>query len=92
MSLYVRIKRKTATVFLHVEPPETFAQIKERCGQVFSTPPSEINLFSGSIEAPSELPDAATIGDHQIENDAVIYMVFKKGDSWEEIDIDAGET
>jgi len=39
-------------------------------------------------QQPVELADLATVGDQQIENDAVIFMVFKKGgDSWENIEL-----
>lgn len=50
------------------------------------------------------LPDSATIADHEIANDAVLYVVFRKAgkedaddaededDCWEPIDIVSGKT
>ena len=33
-SQYVRVKRKSQTIFLHVEPTDSFALVKEKLGAV----------------------------------------------------------
>ena len=33
-SMYVRVKRGNQTVFLHVEPTDSFALVKEKLGEV----------------------------------------------------------
>jgi len=50
MSMYVRIKRKNQTVFMHVEPPDTFGSIKAKCGEVFDVPAASINLYAGTTD------------------------------------------
>jgi uncharacterized protein YcgL (UPF0745 family) len=47
MSMYIRLKRKSQTVFLHVEPSNTFQQVKQRVAELFSMPdPSHIMLVA----------------------------------------------
>eukprot|EP00640_Fibrocapsa_japonica_P005285 CAMPEP_0113941342 /NCGR_PEP_ID=MMETSP1339-20121228/7281_1 /TAXON_ID=94617 /ORGANISM="Fibrocapsa japonica" /LENGTH=102 /DNA_ID=CAMNT_0000945457 /DNA_START=91 /DNA_END=399 /DNA_ORIENTATION=+ /assembly_acc=CAM_ASM_000762 len=89
MSMYVRVKRKNQTVFLHVEKSDNFAVLKQRCGEVINVNPSCIALYA-TPDKSKELVDMATVGDQQIENDSVIYMVTKKEgtESWEEIDVE----
>ena len=36
-SMYVRVKRGTQTVFLHVEPTDSFAVVKQKLGKVRGT-------------------------------------------------------
>ena len=38
-SQYVRVKRKSQTIFLHVEPTDSFALVKEKLGAVRLPPP-----------------------------------------------------
>lgn len=35
MSMYLRLKRKNQTVFMHVEPSDSFASIKQRIAELF---------------------------------------------------------
>lgn len=47
MSMYIRLKRKSQTVFLHVEPSNTFLQLKQRIAEIFSiADPAHIMLVA----------------------------------------------
>ena len=46
MTMYIRLKRKNQTIFLHVEPSNTFAQIKQKISEIFSMDASHIMLFA----------------------------------------------
>ena len=52
---------------------------------------------SDAKEGSQPLPDSATLADHEIANDAVLYVVFRKAgnedddDCWETIEIETGE-
>lgn len=46
MTMYIRLKRKNQTIFLHVEPSNTFAQIKHKISEIFSMDASHIMLFA----------------------------------------------
>ena len=47
MSMYIRLKRKSQTVFLHVEPSNTFLQVKNRIAEIFSiAEPTHIMLVA----------------------------------------------
>jgi len=85
--MFVRVKRKSQTVFLHVEPSHTFSTIKETLASINQITSDKIGLFAP--DKVRELVDVATIADQEIENDAIIYMVFRKGetDAFEAIDV-----
>ena len=44
-SQYVRVKRKSQTIFLHVEPTDSFALVKEKLGAVRLLPPFPMILM-----------------------------------------------
>ena len=46
MSSYIRVKRKNQTLFLHVEPNDTFGQVKARIGEILTKDPSQIMLMA----------------------------------------------
>ena len=47
MSLYIRLKRKNQTIFLHVEQSNTFLQIKTRLAEILSiSDPNNIMLLA----------------------------------------------
>ena len=73
-----------------------------------AVPPQKMRIYAtdtkeGSSQQP--LPNEATLADHEIANDAVLYVVFRKAgkedvedatadaddDCWEAIDIETGE-
>ncbi|CAH0479602.1 unnamed protein product [Peronospora belbahrii] len=90
MGPYIRIKRKNQTVFLDVQLTDTIRSIKEKLSVLFHLPPTSIQLWQGLDQKESkELVDATTLADHDVQNDAMIYMCWKKenSDQWEELDI-----
>eukprot|EP01039_Chlorochromonas_danica_P011293 gene11293-12598_t len=89
MSMYVRLKRKNQTIFLHVEPSNSFGQIKQRVAEVLSLPdPNRIQLLASDKKR--ELVDLATVSDQEVKNDDILYMVFAKevGGGWEDLQVD----
>lgn len=44
---YIRVKRKSQTVFLDVQLSDTFASVKEKLGTLFHLPPQHIQLWLG---------------------------------------------
>ena len=46
MSLYVRVKRQAQTIFLHVEPSDSFSIIKEKLAQINQKNADKIGLFA----------------------------------------------
>lgn len=76
MSMYIRLKRKNQTVFLHVEPSSTFGQIKLRLGENFDMDADKIMLMANDKKR--ELVDLATVSDQEIKNDEVVFMIFSE--------------
>ena len=86
--MYIRFKRRNQTVFLNVEPSQTFGMIKARLAENFGVDPNGIMLVANDKKR--ELLDLATISDQEIKNDDVVYMVFQKDGvgGWEDINIE----
>ncbi|TYZ66504.1 hypothetical protein PybrP1_008841 [[Pythium] brassicae (nom. inval.)] len=87
---YIRVKRRSQTVFLDVQFSDTFASVREKLGALFHLPPAHIQLWQGLNQKESkELTDVATLADHDLQNDSVIYMCWKKENSeqWEELSV-----
>lgn len=76
-------------MFLHVEPHNTFAQLKARIAENFSLDASNILLFHSDKRR--ELVDMATVSDQEIKNDDIVYMCFPKenGSGFEEVSADS---
>eukprot|EP00499_Haloplacidia_sp_CaronLabIsolate_P012228 CAMPEP_0196772898 /NCGR_PEP_ID=MMETSP1104-20130614/2481_1 /TAXON_ID=33652 /ORGANISM="Cafeteria sp., Strain Caron Lab Isolate" /LENGTH=119 /DNA_ID=CAMNT_0042143041 /DNA_START=9 /DNA_END=363 /DNA_ORIENTATION=+ len=75
----IRVKRKNQTVFLRVGPTTTFASIKDTVGKINEVDPKKIKLFGPDKE--HVLENDATIGDQQIQDNAIVYMVYAADDS-----------
>lgn len=43
---YVRLKRHKTTVFMHCEPADTFASVKEKAGKLMAIEPGQMGLFA----------------------------------------------
>uniref|UniRef100_K3WQZ4 Ubiquitin-like domain-containing protein n=1 Tax=Globisporangium ultimum (strain ATCC 200006 / CBS 805.95 / DAOM BR144) TaxID=431595 RepID=K3WQZ4_GLOUD len=87
---YIRVKRKNQTVFVDVQFSDTFASVKDKLGALFHMAPQHIQLWLGLNQKESkELTDVATLADHDLQNDSVIYMCWKKenSDQWEELSV-----
>ncbi|KAJ0406710.1 hypothetical protein P43SY_004535 [Pythium insidiosum] len=85
---YVRVKRRHQTVFVEAQPGDTFLSVKEQLGALFGLAPSHIQLWQG-LKDSKELSDVATLADHDVQNDQVLFMCWKKenSDQWEELSV-----
>ena len=45
MTMYVRLKRRNQTIFLHIDMADNFYQIKQRVGEIYAMDPSNIQLI-----------------------------------------------
>jgi hypothetical protein len=79
---YIRLKRKSTTIFLHVEPSDNFQSVKQRAATILKTEPGQIGLFTTEDKA-KELVDLATVGDQEVQTEQIIYMVFRKGEPFQ---------
>ena len=80
MLRYIRMKRQNQTIFMHVEPSDSFATVKAKCGEVYGVGPSSVGLFLEDEK--TELMDLSTVSDLEIANDAVLTFVLKKKGWW----------
>ena len=80
MSMYIRLKRKNQTIFLHVELSDNFSSIKQRVAALISLEQHQIMLFGSDKK--KELVDLATISDqgkifyNENLNDRIIHFSF----------------
>uniref|UniRef100_A0A7S3VD19 Ubiquitin-like domain-containing protein n=1 Tax=Chaetoceros debilis TaxID=122233 RepID=A0A7S3VD19_9STRA len=100
-ALYIRIKRRDQTFFIHVAKSTKIYSLKSEISQALSGSsssssstaataiPENMKLYKDtSGEDSSELPDVAAIGDHDIiKDDGILYLTLKNGSQWESIDI-----
>mmetsp|Transcript_9929 Transcript_9929/g.24838 ORF Transcript_9929/g.24838 Transcript_9929/m.24838 type:complete len:94 (+) Transcript_9929:109-390(+) len=84
MSMYIRVKRKKTTMFLHVEPTDTIIEVKQKLQELVEQPPESQQLFKNN----ALLEDAKRLADLKIENDDIIALTLLQADgSFEQIDI-----
>ena len=85
--MYVRIKRQNQSVFMHVEPSDSFGTVKERLGSLYNMEAANIQLIADDKKR--ELVDLATVSDQDIKTDDIVYMVFMKpSGGFEEISVE----
>mmetsp|Transcript_227 Transcript_227/g.261 ORF Transcript_227/g.261 Transcript_227/m.261 type:complete len:96 (+) Transcript_227:54-341(+) len=83
MSMYIRVKRKNQTIFLYSDPAEKVSQTKDNLAKITEVSADELGLIFND----KQLDNDSTIGDNKIENDNVVYLVYKDGDGWEDVDV-----
>eukprot|EP00904_Undaria_pinnatifida_P008668 jgi/Undpi1/4931/HiC_scaffold_19.g08283.m1 len=71
---------------MHCEPADSFASVKAKAGKLMGIDQGQIGLFATRDKA-RELVDLATIGDQEISNDQVLFVVKRAGDGYEEISV-----
>lgn len=82
--MYVRVKRKKTTVFLHVEPTDTVLEVKQKLQELVEQPPEKQQLFKVN----TLLEDAKKLVDLRVENDDILALTFQQEDgTFEPIDI-----
>mmetsp|Transcript_11802 Transcript_11802/g.14717 ORF Transcript_11802/g.14717 Transcript_11802/m.14717 type:complete len:103 (-) Transcript_11802:96-404(-) len=87
---YIRCKRRNQTFFIHVEGSSTFHSVKNQISLAVggSTPPEDIKIYLPQKTAEEDLPDDGTVSDHEVGNDAVLNVVFKDGEVWEDLEVE----
>ncbi|XP_002986416.2 ubiquitin [Selaginella moellendorffii] len=88
MSMFIRVKRKKTTYFLHCDPSETVLEIKQKLQALSENHVDDQRLIL--IANKLVLEDHKTLADQKVENDAIVAMTLKireTGD-WEEVAID----
>ncbi|BDA40387.1 hypothetical protein COCOBI_01-0400 [Coccomyxa sp. Obi] len=84
--VYVKVKRKKSTYFLHIDLTETILEVKAKLQELVQKDPKELKLFREG----NELKDASTLADSKVENGDTLAMTFALPDepgTFEEIDI-----
>lgn len=69
-SMYVRVKRRKMTVFLHVDPSDTPALLKIKLTELLQEPVAKQRLIKGN----NVLDDTLTLAELRIENDDVLAL------------------
>jgi hypothetical protein len=72
--MYIRVKRQKQTIFLYTEPQESIQRVKSKISRLNNIPIEKIRLIYNEIP----LEDDKTIQDYKIENDKIVYLVYKK--------------
>eukprot|EP00250_Pteridium_aquilinum_P003119 c1344_g1_i1 orf=83-385(+) len=87
MAMYIRVKRKKTTYFIHCDPSDTILQVKTKLLTLTDTPVRNQRLIL--MDSHHVLDDARTISQQQVENNAILALTLKKSNGeWEDIDID----
>ncbi|KAJ9505693.1 hypothetical protein QJQ45_024222 [Haematococcus lacustris] len=71
-SMYVRVKRKKQTIFLHVEPTDTVLEVKQKLQELVDQPPENQQLLKGTML----LEDAKKIAEMKVENDDILALTL----------------
>lgn len=82
--MFVRVKRKRTTIFLHVEPTDTILEVKQKLQELVDQSPESQQLFkNGTL-----MEDAKKLSDLKVENEDVLAVTFIQEDgTFEPIDI-----
>ncbi|KAL2635473.1 hypothetical protein R1flu_006952 [Riccia fluitans] len=87
-AMFIRVKRKKTTYFLHCDPSETALEIKQKIQALSDNPVDcqRLILLSSQLV----LEDSKSLADQKVENDAIVALCLKTSDTgvWEDICID----
>ncbi|KAI5080622.1 hypothetical protein GOP47_0003805 [Adiantum capillus-veneris] len=87
MAMYVRVKRKKTTYFVHCEPSDTTLQVKNKLQALTDSPTKNQRLIL--MDSHHVLDDGRTLAQQHVENNSIIALTLKKSSGeWEDIDID----
>lgn len=86
--MFIRVKRKKTTYFLHCDPTETILEIKQKVQTLSDNPIDCQRLIL--LNTHQVLEDSKTLADQKVENDAIVALCLKISGSgvWEDIMID----
>lgn len=68
------MKRKNQTIFLYADASEKVADLKGKLAKINEKSADELALIFND----AKLDNDKTVGDYKIENDQVVYLVYKK--------------
>ena len=74
-SVYVRVKRKNQTVFLYTDNNEKVSDLISKLAEINEKEAGELRL----LKEETVLDNDKTVGDSKIENDNVLFLVYKEG-------------
>jgi len=84
---YVRVKRKTTTMFLYMASADTAAELKAKINAITKVPMNDMKLF---IDKNGDVPldENKSLVDQKVENDQELYLIYRKegSDEWEAIE------
>jgi len=88
--MYLRVKRLKETVFLRVNPTDSFANVKGKLGSILGKDANDLRIIAADKERVFE--DEATVGDQEVENDTIVYLVYRlgEGETWEIVQVSTG--
>ncbi|EFJ10165.1 hypothetical protein SELMODRAFT_128652 [Selaginella moellendorffii] len=73
--MFIRVKRKKTTYFLHCDPSETVLEIKQKLQALSENHVDDQRLIL--IANKLVLEDHKTLADQKVENDAIVAMTLK---------------
>ncbi len=87
MSMYVKLKRKNQTIFLHCEKDETIKNLKEKVTSINKVPIEDQALYINK-EGDEALSDDTKLHEAKIQTDTILYLVYRDEDGqWESIEL-----
>ncbi|KAJ7295062.1 hypothetical protein O6H91_Y214600 [Diphasiastrum complanatum] len=73
--MFIRVKRKKTTYFLHCDPSETVLEIKQKLQSLSDNHVDDQRLVL--VATQQVLEDHKTLADQKVENDAVVALTLK---------------
>lgn len=90
MAMFIRVKRKKTTYFIHCDPTETVLEIKQKLESLTDHPVGDQRLILLSTE--QVLEDTKTLAQQKVENDAGVALTLRQDDGeFENINIEKPE-
>lgn len=83
MSIYIRIKRKKQTYFLHCEPTDKISSLITELNTLNNVPINEMRLINDK----EVLNEEKTLKESKINNDSILFLVYKDKNEWEKVEI-----
>ncbi|KAJ7552497.1 hypothetical protein O6H91_06G058000 [Diphasiastrum complanatum] len=87
-AMFIRVKRKKTTYFLHCDPSETVLEIKQKLQSLSDNHVDDQRLVL--VATQQVLEDHKTLADQKVENDAVVALTLKIPETgqWEDVSIE----
>ncbi|KAI3435563.1 hypothetical protein D9Q98_001628 [Chlorella vulgaris] len=73
MSMYVRVKREKLTVFMHLDPTDTIAVLKDKLQELVQKPAADQQLYKEGVL----LEDDKTLAELRVENDDELAVAYR---------------